>query len=40
LTFEGVKIKPGDELTIIGKADGKETAALDYISVLPEGIVD
>ncbi|PCD27512.1 alpha-glucuronidase precursor [Fusarium graminearum] len=40
MTFEGVKIKPGDELTIIGKADGAEKAALDYISLLPEGVVD
>ncbi|RBQ68221.1 hypothetical protein FVER14953_08824 [Fusarium verticillioides] len=40
ITFEGVKIQPGDKLVIIGKADGKETAALDYVSVLPQGIVD
>jgi alpha-glucuronidase len=40
MTFEGVKIKPGDKLVIIGKADGAEKAALDYISVLPQGVVD
>ncbi|KAM0193357.1 hypothetical protein ACHAPI_007669 [Fusarium lateritium] len=40
MTFEGVKIKPGDTLVVIGKADGAEKAALDYISVLPQGVVD
>ncbi|KAM0560089.1 hypothetical protein ACHAPJ_004049 [Fusarium lateritium] len=40
ITFEGVNIRPGDELKIIGKADGQEKAPLDYISVLPEDVVD
>ncbi|RSL59323.1 Alpha-glucuronidase [Fusarium floridanum] len=40
ITFEGVQITPGDELVIVGKADGEEYAPLDYVSVLPEGIVD
>ncbi|KAK3330770.1 glycoside hydrolase superfamily [Apodospora peruviana] len=40
ITFEGVEITRGDVLKIIGLADGIELAPLDYVSVLPVGIVD
>ena len=39
-TFKGVKVKKGSELKIVGTPDGLEPAPIDYISVLPEGIVD
>lgn len=39
-TFPGVKIKNGDTLKIVGKADGIEVAGVDYVSFLPKGIVD
>ncbi|KAK4203145.1 family 67 putative glycoside hydrolase [Triangularia verruculosa] len=39
-TFKGVKVKRGSELKIVGTPDGLEPAPIDYISVLPEGIVD
>jgi alpha-glucuronidase len=32
---EGVMLRPGDEIQIEGIPDGGETAALDYIEVLP-----
>ncbi|KAK4188579.1 glycoside hydrolase superfamily [Podospora australis] len=40
ITFPGVKIKKGAELKIVGTPDGLEPAPLDYVSILPEGIVD
>ncbi|KAK3904479.1 family 67 putative glycoside hydrolase [Staphylotrichum tortipilum] len=40
ITFPGVKIKKGSVLKIVGTPDGKEPAPVDYISILPEGIVD
>ncbi|KKA18477.1 alpha-glucuronidase [Rasamsonia emersonii CBS 393.64] len=40
ITFRGVKIEKGDELKIVGTPDGVEPAPLDYVSVLPEGVVD
>lgn len=40
ITFRDVEVAQGDKLTIKGKADGIEKAPLDYISLLPEGIVD
>ncbi|CZS99031.1 probable alpha-glucuronidase precursor [Rhynchosporium graminicola] len=40
ITFPGVKIEKGDLLKIVGVPDGIEHAPLDYISILPEGIVD
>jgi alpha-glucuronidase len=40
VTFRGVKVKKGDTLRIVGKPDGFEPAPLDYVSFLPEGIVD
>lgn len=38
--FRGVDTREGAELTVIGYPDGKDMASLDYISVLPEGVVD
>jgi alpha-glucuronidase len=35
-TIEGVALRPGDEIRIEGKPDGMETAALDYLEILPE----
>ncbi|KAI6780505.1 alpha-glucuronidase [Emericellopsis cladophorae] len=40
VTFEGVPIRRGDELVVTGVADGSEQAPLDYVSVLPLGVVD
>jgi len=31
----GVALRPGDEIRIEGRPDGRETAALDYIEILP-----
>jgi hypothetical protein len=33
----GIALRPGDEVRIEGMRDGGETAALDYIEILPEG---
>jgi len=35
-TTEGVALRPGDEIRIEGKPDGMETAALDYLEILPD----
>jgi alpha-glucuronidase len=40
ITFKGVHIKKGNTLKIVGQPDGLEPAPLDYVSILPEGIVD
>ncbi|KAK4143485.1 glycoside hydrolase [Dichotomopilus funicola] len=40
VTFKGVSIKKGATLKIVGRPDGLEPAPLDYVSILPEGIVD
>ncbi|KAK9619110.1 hypothetical protein V6Z94_006130 [Aspergillus fumigatus] len=40
ITFRDVKIHKGDRLKIVGKPDGVEPAPLDYVVVLPQGIVD
>jgi alpha-glucuronidase len=40
ITFWDVKIHKGDRLKIVGKPDGVEPAALDYVVLLPQGIVD
>ncbi|KAK4249347.1 alpha-glucuronidase 1 [Corynascus novoguineensis] len=40
VTFRGVHIKKGSTLKIVGTPDGLEPAPLDYVSILPEGIVD
>jgi alpha-glucuronidase len=36
-TFHDVQVSRGDILKVYGAPDGEETAALDYISVLPAG---
>ncbi|MBV9405727.1 MAG: glucosiduronase, partial [Acidobacteriaceae bacterium] len=36
-TFEGVPLRPGDEIQIIGIPDGAERATLDYIEWKPAG---
>lgn len=38
--IEGVELKKGDVLKIIGIVDGIELAPLDYVSILPAGIID
>ncbi|KAJ5986504.1 hypothetical protein N7451_010869 [Penicillium sp. IBT 35674x] len=40
IKFRRVKISKGDTLKIVGTPDGDEPAPVDYISVLPEGVVD
>jgi alpha-glucuronidase len=40
ITFPGINIKKGDVVKIVGQPDGKELAPLDYISILPQGIID
>ena len=40
ITFPNVKINKGDMLKIVGKPDGIEPAPLDYVAVLPAGVVD
>jgi alpha-glucuronidase len=40
ITFNGVNIARGDTIKIVGTPDGIEQAPLDYIAVLPEGVVD
>ncbi|EXJ57450.1 alpha-glucuronidase A [Cladophialophora yegresii CBS 114405] len=40
ITFRNVTIRRGDVLEVTGKADGVEPAPLDYISILPLGVVD
>jgi alpha-glucuronidase len=40
VTFNAVKIEKGDVLKILGTPDGAEMAPLDYVSVLPEGVID
>ena len=40
IKYRGVQIKKGDKLKLVGIADGIEPAPLDYISVLPQGVVD
>lgn len=39
-TFADVKVKKGSVLKIVGEPDGVEPAPLDYVSVLPKGVVD
>ncbi|KAK0392267.1 hypothetical protein NLU13_1763 [Sarocladium strictum] len=38
--FRGVEVKEGAEISVVGYPDGKDKAPLDYISLLPEGVVD
>ncbi|KAJ6484035.1 putative alpha-glucuronidase A [Mycena sanguinolenta] len=40
ITFHDVTIKQGDTLKIVGQADGVEPAPLDYVSLLPAGVID
>jgi len=40
ITFPNVTIAKGDTLKIVGTADGVEPAPLDYVAVLPAGVVD
>ncbi|KAL2871022.1 alpha-glucuronidase [Aspergillus lucknowensis] len=38
--FAGVKVREGDELRVEGVADGIEPAPVDYVALLPAGVVD
>ncbi|KAJ5690737.1 glycoside hydrolase family 67 protein [Penicillium macrosclerotiorum] len=40
ITFKGVTVNNGDRLRIVGRPDGAERAPVDYVSFLPEGIID
>ncbi len=40
ITFPAVRISAGDELRVVGTPDGIEPAPLDYIALLPPGVVD
>lgn len=40
ITFNGVKVEKGDTLKIVGTPDGAEPAPLDYVVLLPAGVVD
>lgn len=40
ITFKEIEIKEGDVVRVDAKANGRETAPLDYIAVLPPGVVD
>ena len=40
VTFRGVKVARGMKVRVVGVPDGLESAAVDYVSILPEGVVD
>ncbi|KAF9892260.1 hypothetical protein FE257_002037 [Aspergillus nanangensis] len=40
VTFQDIKIKKGDKFKIVGTPDGKENAPLDFVSFLPDNVVD
>lgn len=40
ITFHGVHVEAGTTLRIVGTPDGEEPAPVDYISILPEGVID
>jgi alpha-glucuronidase len=40
ITFKGVQVNNGSVLKIVGMPDGMEPAPVDYVSILPEGVVD
>ncbi|KEY72822.1 hypothetical protein S7711_04411 [Stachybotrys chartarum IBT 7711] len=40
ITFEAVQVERGSMLRIVGTPDGNEPAPIDYISILPEGVID
>ena len=38
--FDGIRVERGDRVRVVGRGRGMEPAPLDYIVLLPEGIVD
>ncbi|KAL2816430.1 glycoside hydrolase superfamily [Aspergillus cavernicola] len=40
ITFPRVRIRRGDRLRIVGRPDGVEPAPVDYVALLPAGLVD
>ncbi|PKS08772.1 hypothetical protein jhhlp_004825 [Lomentospora prolificans] len=40
ITFKDVHVESGSTLRIVGTPDGLEPAPIDYISILPEGVID
>ncbi|PWY94232.1 putative alpha-glucuronidase A [Aspergillus sclerotioniger CBS 115572] len=40
VTFKGIEIQQGDELKIVGQANGVEPAPVDYVVLLPPGVID
>ena len=40
ITFDNVQVNKGDVLKIVGTPGGTEPAPLDYISILPLGVID
>ena len=40
MTFRNVTITKGDTLKVTGKPNGNEAAPLDYVAILPSGVVD
>ena len=40
ITFKGVQVESGSILRIVGTPDGEEPAPVDYISILPEDVID
>ncbi|KAK1749757.1 glycoside hydrolase superfamily [Echria macrotheca] len=40
ITFKGIQVTKGSSLKIVGTPDGMEPAPVDYVSLLPEGLVD
>jgi alpha-glucuronidase len=40
IKFHNIFVKEGDELKIVGEADGVEPAPVDYIAFLPAGVID
>ncbi|KAL4903984.1 hypothetical protein BDW74DRAFT_31364 [Aspergillus multicolor] len=40
ITFKNIYLEGWSTLTIVGVPDGKEPAPVDYISILPQGVID
>jgi alpha-glucuronidase len=40
ITFPAVQVRQGSQLRIVGYPDGMEPAPVDYISILPQGVID
>ncbi|KAI1385815.1 glycoside hydrolase family 67 protein [Hypoxylon trugodes] len=40
ITFKRIEVKEGDTVRVEGKPSGSESAPLDYVAVLPPGVVD